>query len=98
MSVSRTEQVRLGGFPTTAVRERRGDGPVLRVTSWKVPVGLWLFGLVVKIALSILISDTVGSWVGGAFGFLALVTGGLYAWYLSRETRGRESAGHPEPR
>lgn len=68
-----------------------------RVTTWKVPVGLWLFGLVVKIALSFLISDTVGSWVGGTFGFLAMVTAGLYAWHLSRENRGKENAGHPEP-
>ena len=60
-------------------------------------MGLWLSGLAVKIALSILISDTVGSWVGGTFGFLALVTAGLYAGHLSREQRGRQSAGDRTP-
>lgn len=68
-----------------------------RVTTWKVPLALWLLGLVVKFALSILVSDTVGNWVGGTFGFLALVTLLLYAWNQSREARDRESARHPEP-
>jgi riboflavin transporter FmnP len=68
-----------------------------RVTTWKVPLALWLFGFVVKIVLSILISETVGSWVGGTFGFLALVTSVLYAWNQSREARGQERTAHPEP-
>jgi hypothetical protein len=68
-----------------------------RVTTWKVPLALWLFGFVAKVALSILVSDTVGSWVGGAFGFLGLVTLGLLAWNQSREARERQDARHPEP-
>jgi hypothetical protein len=77
--------------------ERRRGGPVPRVTTWKVPLALWLFGFVVKVVLSILVNDTVGSWVGGAFGFLALVSLGLLGWNRSREAREQEGARHPEP-
>lgn len=67
-----------------------------RVTTWKVPLVLWLFGFVAKAGLSILVSDTVGSWVGGAFGFLALVTTVLWAvTRQSRERDGHEDAGRP---
>ncbi len=50
-----------------------------RVTTWKLPLGLWIVGFVLKIALSLLVSDSVGNWVGGVFGFLSVVTFALYA-------------------
>ncbi|RBY97496.1 hypothetical protein DQ237_00630 [Blastococcus sp. TF02-8] len=56
-----------------------------RVTTWKVPVGLWLSGLVAKIVLSLAVSETVGSWVGGTLGLLALVSGLLLARERSRK-------------
>jgi hypothetical protein len=45
-----------------------------RVRTWKVPVALWLLGFLAKIVFSILVSDAVGTWVGGTFGFFAVVT------------------------
>jgi len=67
-----------------------------RVTTWKVPVALWVCGFVTRVALSFLVSDTVGSWVGGIFGFLTVVTGGLYAFSRARELNDRKQAPHPE--
>ena len=55
-----------------------------RVTTWKLPLALWLLGLVSKLALS-MVSDTLGTWVGGTFGFLSVVT--LYLWSRGREAR-----------
>jgi hypothetical protein len=68
-----------------------------RVTTWKVPLAFFLTGFVAKVALSILVSDTVGSWVGGTLGFFAFVTTWLYAWNQSCEVRGQERTPHPEP-
>jgi hypothetical protein len=59
-----------------------------RVTTWKVPLALFMAGFVLKVAFSILVSDTVGSWVGGTLGFLALVAAVLYAWNQSDAARG----------
>ena len=56
-----------------------------RVTTWKVPVGLWLCGLTAKIVLSLLVGETVGDRVGGTLGFLALVSAALLAREWSRE-------------
>jgi hypothetical protein len=52
-----------------------------RVTTWKVPAGLYALGIVAKVLLSILVSDGVGTWVGGALGFLAMVALVLYGVY-----------------
>jgi hypothetical protein len=59
-------------------------------------LALWLFGFVMKVVLSLLVNETVGSWVGGAFGFLALVFLGLLGWNGSRAAREQEVARHPE--
>jgi hypothetical protein len=56
-----------------------------RVTTWKIPLALWLLGFAVKIGLSIMVDDTLGTWVGGVLGFLALVT--LVMWASQRDTR-----------
>ena len=57
------------------------------VTTWKLPVGLWLAGFLLKILLSILINDTVGNWVGGTLGFLAVATFFLWTRHVGREQR-----------
>jgi riboflavin transporter FmnP len=57
------------------------------VTTWKLPVGLWLAGFLLKILLSIFINDTVGNWVGGTLGFLAVVTFMLWTRHVSRKQR-----------
>jgi hypothetical protein len=44
-----------------------------------------LAGFVLKVALSILVGDTVGTWVGGALGFASLVAGGVLAWRVRRD-------------
>jgi hypothetical protein len=67
-----------------------------RVTTWKVPLALWLLAGAVKIALSFLVSETVGSWAGGAIGFLALVSLVLLGRTRSREARERDQAYRPE--
>lgn len=59
-----------------------------RIATWKLPVALWLLGLLAKIVVSALVSDSAGTWVGGAFGFLAVVT--LLLWLAQRDT-GRRS-------
>ena len=56
-----------------------------RVATWKIPVVLWLLGFAAKIGISILVSDALGTWVGGVLGFLALVT--MIMWALQRDTR-----------
>ena len=56
-----------------------------RVTTFKIPLTLWLLAWAAKIGLSILVSDALGTWVGGALGFLAFVT--LTMWALQRDTR-----------
>ena len=56
-----------------------------RVTTWKLPLALWLLALVSKLALSIMVSDTWGTWVGGTFGFLSVIT--LYLWSRGRQAR-----------
>jgi hypothetical protein len=61
-----------------------------------VPVVLGVLGMITKIALSFLVSDTVGSWVGGFFGFLAMVTGVLYAFSRARELNDRGRATDPK--
>jgi hypothetical protein len=57
------------------------------VTTWKLPVGLWLAGFLLKMLLSILINDTVGNWVGGTLGSLAAVTFFLWTRHVSRKQR-----------
>jgi hypothetical protein len=56
-----------------------------RVTTWKIPLALWLLGFAAKVGLSIMVNDTLGTWVGGVLGFLALVT--LVMWASHRDTR-----------
>ena len=58
-----------------------------KVTTWKIPVALWVAGFIAKVIFSIVINDTVGNWVGGTLGFLAFVTFGLYSWHLSKEQK-----------
>jgi hypothetical protein len=54
-------------------------GPVPRVTTWKVPLALFLVGLlVVKPVFGWLGSDSAGDWVAGILGFLSFVTFVLY--------------------
>ncbi|RZU31727.1 hypothetical protein [Blastococcus saxobsidens] len=62
---------------------------MLRVRTWKVPVGLWLSGLAAKIVLSLLVDETLGNWVGGTLGFLALASALLLGREWSRESPGR---------
>jgi len=87
-SVGQTKR-RLGNVPTRRPDERRGR-PMPRVTTWKVPAALWALGFVAKIGLSFLVSDTVGSWVGGVLGFLALGTAVLYAYSRARDLNVRD--------
>jgi hypothetical protein len=55
-----------------------------RVTTWKVSAALWVLGFLAKIVFSVLVSDTVGTWIGGIFGFFAVVT--LLLWLAQRDT------------
>jgi hypothetical protein len=69
-------------------------GAESREMSWKVPLALWIAGFVAKVVLSLAVSDAVGSWVGGALGFLALVTTVLWA---RTGTRGQVSGRRASP-
>ena len=57
-----------------------------RVTTWKVPVALWVLGMITKVALSFFVSDIVDSWVGDFSGFLAMVAGVLFAFSRARSS------------
>jgi hypothetical protein len=49
---------------------------------------LALAGFIVKVVVSVLVDDTVGTWAGGALGFASVVAGGLLAWQARRDGDG----------
>jgi hypothetical protein len=55
-------------------------------------VALWVLRMITKAALSFFVSDTVDSWVGGFFGFLAMITGVLFAFSRAQEVNDRGRA------
>ena len=64
-------------------RGRKGSALARRLT-WKVPLALFLAGFILKVLLSIIVDDSVGRWVGGTLGFLAVTAAGLLAWQANR--------------
>ena len=60
---------------------------MLRVTTWKVPLGLWITGFVLNMVLSAVVSQSVGRWVGGPLGILALVTFVMYGYHRQKVAR-----------
>lgn len=65
--------------------KRVDGGQMPRITTWKLPLALWLLGLVAKIGLSVLVDDALGTWIGGALGFVGLLT--FILWASQREAR-----------
>lgn len=45
----------------------------MRRITWRLPVILWVSGFVLKVTLSLVVSDTAGDVVGGTLGFASLV-------------------------
>ena len=64
-----------------------------RVTTWKVPLALWVTGFILNMLLSAVVSESVARWVAGPLGFLALVTFVMYGYH--REKVAREARDTP---